>query len=81
MNANNYQLAGLSYIQKLRTEDWQEEGSRDPFAIYDALTPDEPIWAVQIARRGLKAAEKSLASLRHTRPAVRGLSIDPSLAD
>jgi len=46
------QIAGLSYIEKLRTEAYQEQNSQDPFAaVYDALTPDEPTRAWLIAKR------------------------------
>ena len=81
MNTNNYNLSSVSYIHKLQIDAQQEDDANDPFAVFDALTPDEPIWPVQIAKRGLKAAEKTLASLGHDEPYAPGLSMDPSLVD
>jgi hypothetical protein len=47
MDPNSLQhLAGLAYVQKFQAQ--------VPFSEYDNLTPDEPIWALQFAKRWLK---------------------------
>jgi hypothetical protein len=75
MNRNDYQLTGVIHVQKLRTEALEDLASQDRFATFDALTPDEPIWAWLVTKRLLAGLLHILTAPRHETPSRPGIYI------
>jgi len=80
MNSNDCQLAGLTHVQKLRTEALEELASEDRFAAFDALTPDEPLWAWLVTKRLLAGLLHLLTVPRRETPSKPGLYISEMVA-
>jgi hypothetical protein len=73
MNRNDDQLTGVIHVQKMRTEALEAMASDDQFAAFDALTPDEPIWAWRVTKRLLASLLYSLAAPRRENPSKPGI--------
>jgi len=77
MDPNRLQhLPGMAYMQKLE----QAAQPQTPFADYDVLTPDEPIWAWQIGKHLLTTLRNKVVSARAEMPDERDIIGHRSLA-
>ncbi len=78
MDPNSLQhLPGMAYVQKLE----QAALSQTPFAEFDVLTPDEPIWAWQIGKHVLHILQNKLVSQGEEMGYEQDISVNRPLAE
>lgn len=76
MDPNNLQqLPSAAYMHKLN----QASQPNEPFAAFDTLTPDEPLWIWKMTRRILSYAGMKLHTKSESTPQTVGLSQPQSL--
>lgn len=78
MDPNSLQhLLGAAYMQKLE----QAARPETPFADFDALTPDEPIWIWQIGKHLFHVLQNKSVSPREEIHYEQGITEHRSLAE